>query len=344
MKIGLYISSSCAKDPLAYAFANLLSEGLGNRVQTLTRHDKLDPTLDLVHILGGNDLYSCRLISTTASKHIPSLYSPLGEILPWTNTQSSMRFVLQKSMMKSSQAIHAWSRTEQNYLERILQCVDLVFIPNAVVTRTISKEDMCDKFIKLYQKIIDTHVEMAIDRGLRQDVYSLLQIGLDYNLLQDKPFIGGVTSRIQTFSEEQWRHIMLYSYDQGIIDYIHNALERLQIRIPLMDIRQIKTFDNSIRQADCNEETIQTGNAIDIVYATISKIIEDKKRGCPLLSRYASCYKLLHNADYDEDKLVEMLKRNHLFQKAKKLMTDMQEITGLSEGFIPALLYSVPNN
>lgn len=83
--------------------------------------------------------------------------------------------------MKSSQAIHAWSRTEQNYLERILQCVDLVFIPNAVVTRTISKEDMCDKFIKLYQKIIDTHVEMAIDRGLRQDVYSLLQIGLDYN-------------------------------------------------------------------------------------------------------------------------------------------------------------------
>ena len=51
MKIGLYISSSCAKDPLAYAFANLLSEGLGNRVQTLTRHDKLDPTLDLVHIL-----------------------------------------------------------------------------------------------------------------------------------------------------------------------------------------------------------------------------------------------------------------------------------------------------
>ena len=48
MKIGLYISSSCAKDPLAYAFANLLSEGLGNRVQTLTRHDKLDPTLDLV--------------------------------------------------------------------------------------------------------------------------------------------------------------------------------------------------------------------------------------------------------------------------------------------------------
>ena len=57
MKIGLYISSSCAKDPLAYAFANLLSEGLGNRVQTLTRHDKLDPTLDLVHILGGNDLY-----------------------------------------------------------------------------------------------------------------------------------------------------------------------------------------------------------------------------------------------------------------------------------------------
>lgn len=97
MKIGLYISSSCAKDPLAYAFANLLSEGLGNRVQTLSRHDKLDPTLDLVHILGGNDLYSCRLISTTASKHIPSLYSPLGEILPWTNTQSSMQFVLPKA-------------------------------------------------------------------------------------------------------------------------------------------------------------------------------------------------------------------------------------------------------
>ena len=44
MKIGLYISSSCGKNPLAYAFANLLSEGLGNRVQTLTRHDKLDPT------------------------------------------------------------------------------------------------------------------------------------------------------------------------------------------------------------------------------------------------------------------------------------------------------------
>ena len=137
---------------------------------------------------------------------------------------------------------------------------------------------------------------------------------------------------------------MLYSYDQGIIDYIHNALERLQIHITQVDIRQIETFDKSIRVADCDKETIQTGNAIDIVYATISKIIEDKKRGCPLLSRYASCYKLLHNADYDEDKLVEMLKRNNLFQKAKKLMTDMQEITGLSEGFIPALLYSVPNN
>ena len=81
MKIGLYISSSCAKDPLAYAFANLLSEGLGNRVQTLTRHDKLDPTLDLVHILGGNDLYSCRLISTTASKHHRAIFGVTVQLL-----------------------------------------------------------------------------------------------------------------------------------------------------------------------------------------------------------------------------------------------------------------------
>ena len=83
---------------------------------------------------------------------------------------------------------------------------------------------------------------------------------------------------------------MLYSYDQGIIDYIHNALERLQIRIPLMDIRQIETFDKSIRQADCNEETIQTGNAIDIVYATISKIIEGAALSYPVMLHVINYY------------------------------------------------------
>ncbi len=343
MKIGLYISSQCKNKQLLNNFAQILIKGLSDQIYVCTPKNILSSSFDIIHVLSGNNIQCQKIISIANHNGIPILYSPLGIFQPWVNTFSFAiwkKRLLQKRLIDSAQIIHVWSKAEQTFLHDYTSPQKMVYIPNSIVTHNLNSEDMCCLFSKLYKKIIDTYVDMVLTPELKKDIYTLLQISLNHEKYQEPSLIVEFIAKIQEYTDEEWRRILLYSYDQEIIGYLYDALEKIKIQPPMINIQQIDRLYQTCHHIKPDTNIISTDDPIDKIYCEFRNIIRARECSCPPISNYVALYKLLCSTDYDENKLVEQLRYNHLFEKAQQLIIDMQNITGLKEGFIPTSLYT----
>lgn len=343
MKIGLYISSQCKKNPLHYSFAQLLIDGMGERIQICSFKNILNSSFDLIHLLAGDDNQTLKVISTTTKRNIPLLYSPLGKLLPWPNISTldawKKKLIIQKRLIASADVIHTWSKAEQVNLLELAKKSKIVYIPNAITTHSITPEAMCVLFNNLYEKIINTYIDKVLEEQVKKDICTLLQISLNQNFYLEPTLMTNFINRIHSYSEEQWQRVLLFADNQGISNYLHTALKKIKINPPIINIQQIDVFlhQNNSRQSDI--DILATDTPEKIIYRNFVSIINSRERGQVLLSNYVSLHNLLCSIDYDENNLIEQLHVNHLFEKAQQLITDLQNITGTTEGFIPTTLY-----
>lgn len=334
MKTFLYISKTAYKVELYRDFVSTLDEALGETSQIIHSQDAVLKESDyILHIFGNLGAAGCRLIRWVRKKHIPTIYSPLGQLLPWNLPAQSQP--LYRKAISSVCAIHTWSKAETNDLLCKGWNSRIQMIPNALVSNTITKGDMIENMKHLYQKVVDTYVAEILNEDTRKLLYSLLQAGLDNRKVIDKQFCNDTKELAKARSIEEWRTLFLYANDEYILEDVNRGLERLHIDTPSIDVNAIQRFPplsnypkNSL-QAESMEQPEET---ISQTIKTIKN--EERHRNVPL-SHYADLFSMLRYTDYDEQKLTTLLKKQRMDSYTKTLMDKLGLITGLTEGYIP---------
>lgn len=224
---------------------------------------------------------------------------------------------------------------------------------NPVLTNQLSFGDMASAMLKLYQKTLDTNAQLLLSQASCQAIGHLLQIGLDKDALFDERHVKSLRDTLTQLSPNDWRRVMIYANDEHVTDIIKKGLQRIQFPEPNVVVDNIDRFciARSYPDGDLPNERLcfrgltTKGRLDDNIKATetnerllcvqlLNLKHEMENHSAPLL-HVANVYTTLRFYDMDEDRLKELVKTLGIEDFAARLMVVLQNVTRLSEGFMP---------
>lgn len=344
MRIAFYLDSTIATTPLGKLFVKMLTESFGLDACIYNKVGMNEDKYEIVHFIGFGDYKASRTMSHLTAMGIATTWSPLGGMLVWNKKCPSKKgFSLnsnQRNMLSKAKAIHAWSQLELEMLSDIPAASNkTAYIPNAVVTKKLSPNQMGEKFTLLYQKVSDTYVELLIDENLRNIIKAIITVGLTPLLVSKMG--TEIKSKLALLSNSQWRHMMLYAYDEGITPLMHQVIDTLQVDAPKISITEIDRFEREYMTEDSCATPENEQDATQTLFEILRNTIHRQSTHHITLARYVEIFKLLRYTDYDEDCLMHLLQKASITKQARMLLSNVVVYTGLTEGFIPKNLYTL---
>lgn len=338
MNIVLYISEPLYHTEPYRQLADYLVSLLPDGAHILHRGEIPVEPYSLVHFLGCPDFQMARAFRWAARQQVATVFSPLGCLQPWAThghpALAAKRALLVKGAVMQADAIHAWSEAEMDTLDTLRWNSRVALIPNAVVTQSITAEEMGRHFHTFYQKVIDSNVVRLLPAHLRQLAYGLLQIGLEPNLLHQEEVCRPIREAAGQCGDADWRMLMLFAYDERITPYLHTGASRLGLTIPPFEIDAIDRYDAVAPYPD-NDLPSEQDDSTSLLFSAIRQLAGEVRKHRAPLCHYAQLYQLLRHTDYDEQLLVQRLTKQHLYKATRRLMEQMQTITRLTEGYNP---------
>ena len=227
----------------------------------------------------------------------------------------------------------------------------IAVIPNSIVTNDITTEEMTRQMLRLYRKVIDSNAWIMMTDHAKTAENVLLRIGISHDP-QSETMTDEQAEAINQLDEESWRKIMIHADEEGVLEPVMRAIELQQFHAPTLDIQQIERFTPRIQKSlgpldreKLLDHSLKTkfkflwhdyGECpeLDICRMTANAAYEMKKA---TLSRrhLADIYEVFKYEDFDEDKYAKMTKDADLYGFVVKLQTTLEEMLGLTEGFMP---------
>ena len=121
----------------------------------------------LVHVFGCWRTEASRIISKATQLDIPTVFSPLGGLEPWIMQGQRLRRQLltstyQRKMTRKASAVHLCGRYEHSTFTKLKWNYRTAIINNPTLTSQLSPEEMGASVMELYQKVLDSNVNMLI--------------------------------------------------------------------------------------------------------------------------------------------------------------------------------------
>lgn len=307
---------------------------------------------DIVHIHACWNITGYRVQQLAVKEHLPHLLSLHGKMQPW---HLKDHFYLQKipllvlgqhRAIAKADAIQVDGAMEMKRMTAIHWNERLGQIDNALITKTITQEEMAERMTALYQKVIDSNAFFLMtDEEKRAEQY-LLQVGLSAAAAEEIDY--------PRLSDASWRRICLHAEEEGITDIVEEGSRQLQ-QPPLIDTNTIERFNPTLPK---NKEMLETGQiriknpltkasfetirkdeepteAELSVCQAIMNLSQELKQKTLSKRHLIDLYKVLRYTDYDEDKITRMLKHLKLFHFTESLLQILHDSLALQEGFMP---------
>ncbi len=309
---------------------------------------------DIVHIHACWNISGYRVQRLTARDHLPHLLSLHGMMQPW---HLKDHFYLQKipllilgqhRAVKKANAIQVDGSMEMRRMTKIHWNERLGQIDNALITKTITQEEMARQMIALYQKVIDSNAFFLMNDDEKLAEQYLLQVGLSSTTVEE------ARTNIPQLSDASWRRICLHANDEGITDIIEEGARQLQMS-PMVNIDHVVRFSPMLEKNNeaLSSDKITTKNPLTKAsFETIRKDeepTEEEMTVCRTLMNLqhelnqktltrrhlVDLYQVLRYTDYDEDKVIRMLKHLKLLHFTESILQILHDKMGLQEGFMP---------
>ena len=345
MKVLYYYPKS---DNMITRHVTMLVEGMRNsaEVQTATtladfksRLEMQEP--DIVHCHGCWQYTTYKAAAMARRRGVRVILSPHGQLEPWivdekssvTGNSKSPKALISKSVLLQRRTVEraytliAFGKMEQHYLQQLGWNPRIETIRNAVVTNSLSPQDMCSQTFAVYQKVLDSNVlEQMSDDDKR-----LLSIILKAGITGDASWI---TDRGKDNSPSpDWRRILIYAEHQGIRNYVDYGISILDLRPDSIDTTHIAAyFPEKYQRPTPLKELIGDfkGDETDYLIRMLRQI-----QKAPLLLHLIELHRELHRDSVDDDSLAEALEEKRLTAFAARLMQILSEQTLLDEGYMP---------
>lgn len=354
MKVLYYYPKS---DDMITHHVTMLAEGMRNsaEVQTATTLNDFKSRLemqepDIVHCHGCWQYATYKAAAIARKRGVRVILSPHGQLEPWIveekssvvgDSQTPMALIsksvlLQRRTVERAYSLIAFGKMEQHYLQQLGWNPRIETIRNAVITNSLSPQDMCSQTFAVYQKVLDSNVL----EQMSDDDKHLLSIILKAGITGDARWITGRGNDNSQFSipnsqspSPDWRRILIYAEHQNIRNYVDYGISILGLRPDSIDTTHIAAyFPEKYQRPTPLKELIGDfkGNETDYLIRMLRQI-----QKTPLLLHLIELHRELHRDSVDDDSLAEALEEKRLTVFASRLMQILSEQTLLDEGYMP---------
>lgn len=317
-----------------------------------------DDNTELVHLFGCWNYQTAKYLFKAEQMNIPCIVSPLGGLQPWVLEQNKtqkfrQKHLFQHKMIRRASAIHLCGNLEAKTFNDLGWNPRTAVIKNSMLTTELSDEEMAEKMLQLYRKTLDSNATRLLTKPTQQTILNLLLAGIDGSSLKHEAFKRGTLDLLAQLSEENWRRIWLYAWEEDITEELQAGLEKIRFSAPFVDAGTIEKFPSKGKMAHgkLKYDALTTKNPM--LKSKLETLAEKKyateKRICTMiwnlrhevnhqqatLRHLADIYLQLKFIDFDEDKLKEMLTGMDLKKFASHLMGCLQHTFKLTEGYMP---------
>lgn len=339
MRLILYMSKTDYKDEINHQLIDALLKAYGEDAEL--RHEAslkgTPPTL--VHVFGCWNRTAADMIFKAHRKDIPTVYSPLGGLMPWKLKEQKYGRQLkmlsfQRQMTTKAYALLAFSQLEAEQLLEIKWNEKVQFIENPFVTNQISEEGMLQKIRAFYQKVLDSNSSSLLDRNTLGIIGGLLQASLDKDAFLDENHKTGLLNAIRNLREEDWRTIFLYASDELIINRLRQGIAYLKIQAPDIPLHDTVRFDPN-RQYTEQPITIEGAEPEKELAKVFKTLYGEVRHDSMPFSHLADLYQILRFVNYDENKFESIIRKDRQEKFVGRILGVMANILNLTEGFMP---------
>ena len=326
-------------------YVSMLAELMSGNVEFVPRHTLADvkkalstTQYDILHIHGCWSIQYAKAAALVQRVGTRIVISPHGELEPWILRERQWQEKMPKTLLYQRQSIQeayviiAMGSMEHDSLEKLGWNPRIETIRNALITHSISPEEMSRQLLAVYRKVMDSDVFHVMNEKTHEMLTLLLKAATAGN----RQWLQGEEPSELTDSE--WRQLFIYARHEQLENWLKRGISVLSIREPLIDVSHVQSYYpttyspvKTISEAIGNKFV----NENERLLATFKYLHRLMTAHQLAMSHMIELEREIREHDIDEERLMETLKENRLQLFAQRLMGVLANFTRFEEGMMP---------
>lgn len=263
--------------------------------------------------------------------------SPHGQLEPWVVRQNYWTEKLpkllayQRSVVVKAYTVVVMGRMEEECMERLRWNSRREIVHNALITESLTEEQMGERMLAVYRKVLDSDQWTLMDDETRTAVRALLKAGQtgDGRWLDNEEY-----ESCHNLSATALRQITLYGWQESIAETMAKGMETLGMEHTNIEPQSVACYRPAKMKP--NVQLKKDGdNDTERLLAMLRSAHRLTLRRRITVSNIVELSTFLRSSTADERKVKETLKDKNLLRYAGRLMQVCADLTGLEEGFMP---------
>jgi len=345
MKVLYYYNKA---DKMIARHMEMLNQGLGNSADLCTTTNiyefkKLLETTgpDLVHLHGCWHYETNKAAEMCYKRGIRYVLSPHGHMNPWgregVNSFFDLAYRMQRHTIERAYALIGFGKMEEHYLQLLNMNSRIEIIRNAVITNSITPQQMCTQTLAVYQKVLDSNTLELMGPDDRRLLAVILKAGItgDARWITSHPSplnsqLPPLTSQLSPLTT---RRLLIYAEHENIRNYVDYGISILGLHPDDVDTTKTAAyFPEKYQRPTPLKELIGDfkGDEADYLVRMFRQI-----QKAPRLLHLVELHRELMRDTVSDDRLGEALEEKRLTAFARRIIQILSEQTLLDEGFMP---------
>lgn len=333
-------------DSMIAQHVNLLANGMGLGAENhLATEDGQVKTLlqnghyDILHLHGCWRNTMRTIVNMAKKQGIRIIVTPHGQLEPWVVEEDYWKeklpkqLLYQRDIIRQAYAIIIQGKMEQECMQKLAWNSRCIIIRNAIITQSITAENMARETLAVYRKIMDSNTLELMDNETRKALATMIKAGIT----GDIRWFDTLPSTIN-LEQENWRRLLCYAHQEQITDVVQRGIRVLGCDAPDIDTSQIPCFlpddflaAHSIGE-DIGNQFASENDRLMATFRQIRKLIANRQLG---IKHLIELDRELRQHYCEEDTLGETLKERKLWTLARRMMHILSETTSFTEGYMP---------
>jgi len=306
---------------------------------------------DIIHIHGCWNLSAYQVQHWATHRRYAVVLSLHNDMQPWRIRRHfwlhklPLLILYQRQAIKSADAIHVFSHSECQRMERMKWNSRMALIKNSTISDIVSDEQMTDEWMAFYQKVIDSN-----SFRLMTDEDKVLE-----NEMLHCAITNNTVTTPSDILADSLRKILIHASDEGILDAVKKGAVLMQQKSDELVIDTIERFPQRLKKETGplenekilpkrrltktkfhnllqDEKPSETEQQLIVMLINIQHELKHRRLSRRHLMEF---YQTLRFTEYDEDKFQRMTKQLKIQKFAARLMQILHETFYLEEGFMP---------
>ena len=333
-------------DSMITQHVNILTSGMGLEAENHVVTDAVKAktllqggSYDILHIHGCWRNASRTIVNKALHAGTRLIVTPHGQLEPWVQNDDywkeklPKRLFYQRDIIRQAYAVIIQGKMESECMEKLGWNSRCIIIRNAIVTRSITPQEMSRQTFSLYRKVLDTNTLELMTDETREALKNLIKAGIT----GDARWLG--PSHVPfTLTADEWRKILCYAHQEQFSEWIERGIRVLHLDAPDLDASKVDHFLPRHYQPTQSIQSIignQFASENDRLLATFrhtKKLIANHQF---TIRHLCELDRELRQHSCEEDALADALKERQLWMQVRRLMQVLEDMTGLTEGFMP---------